>query len=543
MKQTKQTRRALSASILSVVLCAAMLIGTTFAWFTDSVTSGRNQIVAGNLDVELEYATVVDTQAGTLSEWKTVQDATDLFADGLWEPGYAQVVYLRVRNAGTLALRYQLSMNILSETAGVNVDGQTFNLSDELQYGAVLNQSVPFANRDAAIDAVTSPVALSTPYASGEMHLAANAEPQYLALVVYMPKTVGNEANYRGDAVPTIELGVNLLATQDTVEEDSFDNLYDQDAWEEVSDAAGLQAAISEGKIASLTQDIVLDSTLPMSPSGETNIVLNGNELKTTSENTTMVENGETLTVSGGSLSIGEGMFADMAKSALQVTDGSTIRLLNVDYRAGGTGVFAQGQNATVEIINSVIEAPSFCVGTNAGNTANHGVDIRIINSRLETTHFDGWTGSAVLMNVPGNLTIERSTIIGECNAVIVRSGTATIRNSVLSRPYAVEGANESEIHMDGNWGSGNNVPLATLLLGNRAENAYQYPTVCRVENTTITSAAAGAKTVYLYGNQTAELGVTFTYDDATVIQPADESVEPIVYGGGYVTVNGELQP
>ena len=540
MTQSKRTKRALIASVLALVVCAAMLIGTTFAWFTDSVTSGRNTIVAGNLDVELEYATATE---GTLGGWTSVNDATDLFGDGLWEPGYAQVVYLRVRNAGTLALRYQLSMNILSETTGVNVDGQTFNLSDELQYGAVLNQSVPFANRDVAIDAVTSPVALSTPYASGEMHLAANAEPQYLALVVYMPKTVGNEANYRGDVVPTIELGVNLLATQDTVEEDSFDNLYDQDAWEEVSDAAGLQAAISEGKTASLTQDIVLDSTLPMSPSGETNIVLNGNELKTTSENTTMVENGETLTVSGGSLSIGEGMFADMAKSALQVTDGSTIRLLNVDYRAGGTGVFAQGQNATVEIINSVIEAPSFCVGTNAGNTANHGVDIRIINSRLETTHFDGWTGSAVLMNVPGNLTIEGSTIIGECNAVIVRSGTATIRNSVLSRPYAVEGANESEIHMDGNWGSGNNVPLATLLLGNRAENAYQYPTVCRVENTTITSAAAGAKTVYLYGNQTAELGVTFTYDDATVIQPADESVEPIVYGGGYVTVNGELQP
>ena len=540
MTQSKRTKRALIASVLALVVCAAMLIGTSFAWFTDSVTSGRNTIVAGNLDVELEYATATE---GTLGGWTSVNDATDLFGDGLWEPGYAQVVYLRVRNAGTLALRYQLSMNILSETTGVNVNGQTFNLSDELQYGAVLNQSVPFANRDVAIDAVTSPVALSTPYASGEMHLAANAEPQYLALVVYMPKTVGNEANYRGDVVPTIELGVNLLATQDTVEEDSFDNLYDQDAWEEVSDAAGLQAAISEGKIASLTQDIVLDSTLPMSPSGETNIVLNGNELKTTSENTTMVENGETLTVSGGSLSIGEGMFADMAKSALQVTDGSTIRLLNVDYRAGGTGVFAQGQNATVEIINSVIEAPSFCVGTNAGNTANHGVDIRIINSRLETTHFDGWTGSAVLMNVPGNLTIEGSTIIGECNAVIVRSGTATIRNSVLSRPYAVEGANESEIHMDGNWGSGNNVPLATLLLGNRAENAYQYPTVCRVENTTITSAAAGAKTVYLYGNQTAELGVTFTYDDATVIQPADESVEPIVYGGGYVTVNGELQP
>ena len=133
MSSTKQTRRTLVASVLALVVCAAMLIGTTFAWFTDSVTSGRNTIVAGNLDVELEYATVVDTQAGTLSEWKTVQDATDLFADGLWEPGYAQVVYLRVSNLGSLALKYQLSMNILSETAGVNVDGQTFNLSDELQ--------------------------------------------------------------------------------------------------------------------------------------------------------------------------------------------------------------------------------------------------------------------------------------------------------------------------------------------------------------------------------------------------------------------------
>ena len=265
MSSNKQTRRTLVASVLALVVCAAMLIGTTFAWFTDSVTSGRNTITAGNLDVELEYATVVDAQAGTLSEWKTVQDATDLFADGLWEPGYAQVVYLRVSNLGSLALKYQLSMNILSETAGVNVDGQTFNLSDELQYGAVLNQSVPFANRDVAIDAVTSPVALSTPYASGEMHLAANAEPQYLALVVYMPKTVGNEANYRGDAVPTIELGVNLVAAQDTVESDSFDNTYDQNAGYPVStvigatDAEGLKDALQNPGVPT---EITIEETL-----------------------------------------------------------------------------------------------------------------------------------------------------------------------------------------------------------------------------------------------------------------------------------------
>ena len=55
MTNSKNTKRALLASVLSVVLCCAMLVGSTFAWFTDSVTSGKNQIVAGNLDVELEY--------------------------------------------------------------------------------------------------------------------------------------------------------------------------------------------------------------------------------------------------------------------------------------------------------------------------------------------------------------------------------------------------------------------------------------------------------------------------------------------------------
>lgn len=74
------------ASVLSVLLCVAMLIGSTFVWFTDSVTSGKNQIVAGNLDVELEYTT-------DFNEWKTVEDATDLFKkDALWEPGHAEVV-------------------------------------------------------------------------------------------------------------------------------------------------------------------------------------------------------------------------------------------------------------------------------------------------------------------------------------------------------------------------------------------------------------------------------------------------------------------
>ena len=54
MTNSKTTRRALVLSVLSLLLCCSMLVGTTFAWFTDSVTSGKNKIVAGNLDIELD---------------------------------------------------------------------------------------------------------------------------------------------------------------------------------------------------------------------------------------------------------------------------------------------------------------------------------------------------------------------------------------------------------------------------------------------------------------------------------------------------------
>ena len=309
---------------------------------------------------------------------------------------------------------------------------------------------------------------------------------------------------------------------------------------EPVEDAAGLEEAIKEGKTVSLVGDIALDS-LPQAPNGVTNIALNDHELTVDStESLTVASEGE-LNISGGTLQIGGDEWPALAQACVVVQGGGSVTLTNVDYNAAGTGVFVQGEDATVKIVDSTVESPSFCVGTNAGKSDNYNVNIQIVNSELRSTHFDGWTGSAVLMNVPGNLTIENSTIIGECNAVIVRGGTATIKNSVLSRPYDVEGPDESTLHMNADWGSGNNVPLATLLLGNRSSNAYQYPTVCTVENTKITASADGAKAVYLYGNADEENGVTFTYNEDTIIQ-SGAGVDNVIYGGGYVSINGKVQ-
>ena len=218
------TKRSLLASVFALVLCVAMLVGSTFAWFTDTATTGVNKIVSGKLDVKLSYLND--------KEWKEVSKDTNLFDDNaLWEPGHTEVAYLKVENAGNLALKYKLSVNVANEVSGVNVNGEEFNLSEYIKMGVVdgLNgQENAYADRNAARTAVEATAGNIATYTKTG-NIAAEGDAQYVALVVYMPETVGNDANYSTKA-PSIDLGVTLYATQDTVESDSFNNQYDKDA-------------------------------------------------------------------------------------------------------------------------------------------------------------------------------------------------------------------------------------------------------------------------------------------------------------------------
>ena len=234
MRQEKKsggTKRALLASVLALVLTLAMLVGSTFAWFTDTASTGVNRIVSGNLDVGLEYW---DKESG----WLDAEDSKDLFdGDALWEPGYTQIVYLKVKNNGNLALTYAMQITPVHEQLGINVDGEEFKLSDYIQFGwAVITAgddgTFQFADRDAARAAVGEGVHLGKELRrQAELPLEAGAE-ELVALVAWMPEDVGNEANYRHVA-PSIELSLKVLATQATVESDSFDNMYDEGAAED----------------------------------------------------------------------------------------------------------------------------------------------------------------------------------------------------------------------------------------------------------------------------------------------------------------------
>jgi predicted ribosomally synthesized peptide with SipW-like signal peptide len=223
MTNAKNTKKTLLMSMLSLLLCVTMFIGTTFAWFTDSVSSANNIIKSGNLDVELEYWN------GT--EWVSVDGKSDILTNTLWEPGVTEVAYLRVANAGSLAFKYQLGINVLGETAGKNANGDDFRLSDYILFDViegVNGQTGPYANREAAVAAVANGKRISAGYTKAASMIA--DEELYLALVVYMPTNVGNEANHDGVNKPEIKLGVNIFATQLEYEEDSFGTDYDNGA-------------------------------------------------------------------------------------------------------------------------------------------------------------------------------------------------------------------------------------------------------------------------------------------------------------------------
>ena len=236
---TKNSNRALLTSVVALLLCCSMLIGATFAWFTDSATSGSNVIASGNLDVEVQYTLDGDN-------WSDLDGANDLFQIDLWEPGHTEVAVLKIENKGSLALQYSAMMNILHETVGMTKDGEEIVLSDILTVSTLVQQGGIVGEITAAL-AFTGEdkVAYETIASFKSGNILRNGQQlqpgdsHYLVVKVDMPDTVGNEANHDGTNKPSIEFGINVMATQLPSESDSFGSDYDAEAAQVVGTGKG----------------------------------------------------------------------------------------------------------------------------------------------------------------------------------------------------------------------------------------------------------------------------------------------------------------
>ena len=305
-KATRKTqlKKALWGSVISLLLCMMMLVGTTFAWFTSTASTGVNTVQAGRLEVQMSYAHEKNPEAlsgDTDTAWKQVDTTTNLFqtiggssTPDNWQPAAAKYVQLKVQNSGNLDLKYRLGISIPEEAGSINNEGDAFKLSDYLKV-AVLDGAQYFNTAEEAIEAVESktaeqedptsvsalevlqaPVTLSegcvltgelSSKSATDIAVQADASQQpeetnekIVTFIVYMPNdTTSNKANYKeGEAAPSIKLGVTLLATQTASESDSMGNNYDQDASFTADTPEQLQNALLDGGTIVLGSDMTI---------------------------------------------------------------------------------------------------------------------------------------------------------------------------------------------------------------------------------------------------------------------------------------------
>jgi len=269
MTKSKHTKRALLASSLSVLLCLAMLVGLTFAWFTDTASTSVNGVQAGTLDVQLLNADDENLEGQTLNFVK--KEGSEPL---LWEPGCTySLPAVYVKNNGNLALKYKFMIS------GIVGDAKLLE----------------------AIDWTITVGGVEIDLANFEGKLAAGVKSSdALVLSGHMRETAGNE--YQGLSFDGI--AITVTATQDTVEYDSTNNQYDADAEYAVYDVTNndsLNAAIAQGGIITLP---VLNNQVTLGNNqaigGDTVIDMSGSSQPI--QDSIKVEDGKSLTMSNGTL-------------------------------------------------------------------------------------------------------------------------------------------------------------------------------------------------------------------------------------------------
>ena len=207
MNTKKATKRALLTSVMALVMCVVMLVGTTFAWFPDTASTGVNKIQAGNLKVDIIGADS-ENHVSMLSFTKAGATDAEAGAEILWEPGCRYVTEgFRIANKGNLALKWKAQVNKGATAANEG----NFDLLDVIDFYLV--KGTGESQTETPLNEFT-----------GNLKKTETSDVYYIKGV--MQTTAGND--YQGLTLNGIT--ITVYATQDTVENDSFNNQYDADA-------------------------------------------------------------------------------------------------------------------------------------------------------------------------------------------------------------------------------------------------------------------------------------------------------------------------
>ena len=324
MNESTKTKKALRGSLLALFLCIVLLIGTTFAWFTDTASTGVNKIQSGNLDVQLLYST-----DGT--NWHDAEGQTLKFlqkqangslvenADILWEPGCTyKLPQIKVKNNGNLALKYTMKVT------GVEGDQK-------------LNEVIDWTIDDKALT-------------DFDGNLTAGESSNAMTIQGHMQESAGNE--YQGLSIDGIS--ITVYATQDTVESDSFNNQYDKDARVDANSVAAISDAMKKaGSVINVNESVAPEKTL-IAEKKDITLNMNGKTIANTSNIWDVAPNNWSLVSAqnGSSLTIdGNGTFKAKENDcyAVDVQDGSSVVIKNGTFVGNIHAVYVLEGTAIIE--------------------------------------------------------------------------------------------------------------------------------------------------------------------------------------------------
>ena len=345
------TKISLVASIAALVLCCAMLIGTTFAWFTDTASTAVNSIQAGKLDIALEMKVNdgwENVEGQTLSWVKAAGGENEAV---LWEPGCTyRLPELRIVNNGTLALKYKIRISGIVGDAEL-LDVISFTYGNGIDIGA-------------------------------EVSLAPQQATDGFIIEGHMSESAGNE--YQGLSIAGI--AITVVATQDTVEHDSHNNQYDAGAEYAipVATADDLAAALANG------QNVILTAPIQMPE---------------------VIEVKGDITIYGGQN--GKLLVPDNADRVINITENTeplTLTLSNVDVVGPTSGTYTRGisvygtQNVTIVVDNSSVSANYYAL-----NIASENENVKVV---VKNTTLTGWCAFQT-WSAGTRATFENCTLIG----------------------------------------------------------------------------------------------------------------------------------
>ena len=347
MTSNKSTKRALITSALGILMCVAMLIGTTFAWFTDTASTGVNKIVSGNLKVD-----IIGADSDSHIEKLDFTKATGAEEENLlWEPGCRYLTDgFRIANKGNLALKWKAEIN-----KDNIVDGKAAPTAKD---GKSLLDVIDFYVVTKAADGTETAVAIEN--FTGK--LAANvgkSETYYIKGV--MQTTAGND--YQDLTLDGIT--ITVYATQDTVENDSFNDQYDKDAGYPVASAAEMKEALANGGIVSVNKDIKTDNIgdnvadrITISRPTTLNLdakIISPDDMGNNSKNfCALIVDADTTINAGENGGIDTGRNGGYA---LNVRKGANLTITGGSYYGGGTAVQVQEGTLTITGGHFAVEA------------------------------------------------------------------------------------------------------------------------------------------------------------------------------------------